>query len=409
MLRRILPLLIVLLGVAGFMAIKATRPKPDAAVPQERVWRVETQIVTPAPHRPTLALFGRVEAPDRVRAAAPVAGRLLTVAVRDGDRVEAGTLLARMDPRDLEPRLAQARAEVAKEELKLAHDREALKQERALLELAETALGRADKVQSQRLGTAADVDQAREQLARAHLAVTLREQAIAEHPARLAVLEAKLAEAERDAARGEVTAPFAARIGVVEAAAGDQGQPNQTILTLYPHDGLYLRAKIPGDRSQELRAALAAGERLTARARHAGRTFGATLDRLAGEADARGVDALLRLEPDADLPLGAFVDLTLERPVAVDTVPLPFAALNGGERIYTVVDGRLQAVPIERVGEVGEGGMSKVLVRAQGLGPGSRVMVTHLPNAVGGLKVQEVGEAQGLTQTGAGAGAGARP
>ena len=409
MLRRILPLLIVLLGVAGFMAIKATRPKPDAAVPQERVWRVETQIVTPAPHRPTLALFGRVEAPDRVRAAAPVAGRLLTVAVRDGDRVEAGTLLARMDPRDLEPRLAQARAEVAKEELKLAHDREALKQERALLELAETALGRADKVQSQRLGTAADVDQAREQLARAHLAVTLREQAIAEHPARLAVLEAKLAEAERDAARGEVTAPFAARIGVVEAAAGDQVQPNQTILTLYPHDGLYLRAKIPGDRSQELRAALAAGERLTARARHAGRTFGATLDRLAGEADARGVDALLRLEPDADLPLGAFVDLTLERPVAVDTVPLPFAALNGGERIYTVVDGRLQAVPIERVGEVGEGGMSKVLVRAQGLGPGSRVMVTHLPNAVGGLKVQEVGEAQGLTQTGAGAGAGARP
>ena len=409
MLRRILPLLIVLLGVAGFMAIKATRPKPDAAVPQERVWRVETQSVTPAPHRPTLALFGRVEAPDRVRAAAPVAGRLLTVAVRDGDRVEAGTLLARMDPRDLEPRLAQARAEVAKEELKLAHDREALKQERALLELAETALGRADKVQSQRLGTAADVDQAREQLARAHLAVTLREQAIAEHPARLAVLEAKLAEAERDAARGEVTAPFAARIGVVEAAAGDQVQPNQTILTLYPHDGLYLRAKIPGDRSQELRAALAAGERLTARARHAGRTFGATLDRLAGEADARGVDALLRLEPDADLPLGAFVDLTLERPVAVDTVPLPFAALNGGERIYTVVDGRLQAVPIERVGEVGEGGMSKVLVRAQGLGPGSRVMVTHLPNAVGGLKVQEVGEAQGLTQTGAGAGAGGRP
>jgi biotin carboxyl carrier protein len=320
-----------------------------------------------------------------------------------------------MDPRDLEPRLAQARAEVAKEELKLIHDRDALAQERALLELAETALGRADKVQSQRLGTAADVDQAREQLARARLAVTLREQAIAEHPARLAVLEAKLAEAERDAARGEIRAPFAARIGVVEAAAGDQVQPNQTILTLYPHDGLYLRAKIPGDRSEELRAALAAGERLTARARHAGRTFGATLDRLAGEADARGVDALLRLEPDADLPLGAFVDLTLERPVAANTLALPFAALNGGERIYSVVEGRLRAVPIERVGEVEEGGVGKVLVRAQGIGAAARVMVTHLPNAVDGLKVQEVREAEGLAQAGtqagakAGAVAGARP
>ncbi len=409
MLRRILPILIVLLGVAGFMVLKATRPKSATAAPQERVWRVETLSVTPADHRPLLALFGRVEAPDRVRAAAPVAGRLLQVAVRDGERVEAGALLARMDPRDLEPRLAQARAEVAREQLKLEHDREAHKQERALLDLAETALGRADKVQAQRLGTAADVDQAREQLARARLAVTLREQAIAEHPARLAVLEAKRAEAERDAARGEVRAPFPARIGVVEAAAGDQVQPNQTILTLYPHDGLYLRAKIPGDRSEELRAALAKGERLSARARHAGRTFGATLDRLAGEADARGVDALLRLEPDADLPLGAFVDLTLERPVAADTVALPFAALNGGERIYAVVDGRLQAVPIERVGETGEGGQSKVLVRAASLGPGSRVMVTHLPNAVDGLKVQEIGEGQGLSQAGAPARVEARP
>jgi len=398
MLRRVLPLLIVLLGVAGFMALKATRPKPVAATPQERVWRVETETVSPGPHRPVLALFGRVEAPDRIRASAPVAGRLLKVLVRDGERVPAGALLAQMDPQDLEPRLAQARAEVAREQLKLSHDQEALEQERALLALAETALGRADKVQSQRLGTAADVDQASEQLARARLAVSLREQGIAEHPSRLAVLQAKLAEAERDAARGEIIAPYPARIGVVEAAAGDQLQPNQTILTLYPHDGLYLRAKIPGDRSEELRAALAAGETLTARARHAGRTFGATLDRIAGEADARGVDALLRLEPDADLPLGAFVDLTLERPVAADTMALPFAALNGGERIFVVVDGRLQDVPIERVGELVEEDASKVLVRAQGLGPGARVMVTHLPNAVDGLKVEEVGEAQGLAQ-----------
>jgi RND family efflux transporter MFP subunit len=400
MLRRILPLLILLLGLAGFIGLKATKPKPAAAAPQERVWRVETQLVTPAPHRPVLALFGRVEAPDRVRAAAPVAGRLLTVAVRDGDRVESGALLARMDPMDLEPRLAQARAEVAKEELRLSHDQEALEQERALLDLAQTALGRADKVQAQRLGTAADVDQAREQLARARLAVTLREQAIAEHPARLAVLEAKLAEAERDAVRGEIVAPFAARIGVVEAAAGDQVQPNQTILTLYPHDGLYLRAKVPGDRSESLRAALAAGERLSARARYAGRTFGASLDRLSGEADARGLDALLLLQPDADLPLGAFVDLLLELPVEPDTIALPFAALNGGERIFAVADGRLQAVPVERIGEVAGEEATKVLVRAKELVPGARVMVTHLPNAVDGLKVDEVGDAQALSQAG---------
>jgi len=388
--RRILPLLILLLGIAGFVALRATRPKPEAVESRERVWRVETLEVAPGDHRPLLTLFGRVEAPDRVRAAAPVAGRLMEVRVRDGDRVAAGEVLARLDPRDLEPRLAQARAEVDKERLRYRHDGEALEQERALLRLAEVALEREDKVQAQKLGTASSVDEARQQLARARLAVTLREQSLAEHPARLASLQARLAEAERDAARAEIAAPFAARIGQVEAGAGDQLQPNQTILTLYPLDGLYLRAKVPGERSEELRAALAAGERLAARGEHGGRPVTAVLERLAGEADVRGVDALLRLDAGTDIPLGAFMELLLERPPAAATLVLPFAALHGGGRIFAVSEGRLTAVEVERVGElIGEGG-SQVVVRAPGLATGARVMVTHLPNAVDGLKVEKI-------------------
>jgi multidrug efflux pump subunit AcrA (membrane-fusion protein) len=222
------------------------------------------------------------------------------------------------------------------------------------------------------------------------LAVTLREQSLAEHPPRLDSLKARLAEAERDATRGEITAPFDARIGKVEAAAGDQLQPNQAILTLYPLDGLYLRAKVPGERSEELRAALTNGERLTARGRYGGRVVTAVLERLAGEADARGVDALLRLDAGTDIPLGAFMELLLERPPAAATLVLPFAALHGGGRIFAVSEGRLTAVEVERVGElIGEGG-SQVVVRAPGLATGARVMVTHLPNAVDGLKVEKI-------------------
>jgi multidrug efflux pump subunit AcrA (membrane-fusion protein) len=389
LLRRALPILPVLVGVGGFALLKATAPKPPVVEPRERAWRVETVSAAPAANRPLLRLYGRVEAPDRVRAAAPVAGRLLEVRVRDGDRVAAGEVLARLDPRDLQPRLAQARAEVEKEKLKERHDRESLAHEQEILRLAQNALARADKVQAQRYGSESAVDEARQQLARARLSVTLREQALAEHPARLAVLEAKLEEAERDAARGEVVAPFAARIGRVEAAAGDQLQPNQAILTLYPTDGLWIRAKLPNSRSEELRAALAAGERPRARGTYAGRTVEAFLDRLGGEAEARGIDALLRLSGDAEVPLGAFVELALERPAALDTLALPFAALHGGDKVFVVEDARLRGVPIERIGEVDGPEGSLVLVRAPELTPGARVMVTHLPNAVGGLKVEE--------------------
>jgi len=388
--RRVLPLLILLLGVGGFLLLKATRPKPPPVEPRERVWRVQTLVVQPAEHRPLLSLFGRVEAPDRIRAAAPVAGRLLEVLVRDGDRVTAGQRLARLDPRDLEPRLAQARAEVEKELLKASHDREALDQERELVRLAESGFSRADKVQSQKFGSESAVDEARQLLARARLAVTLREQSLAEHPARLASLQAKLAEAERDAARADIVAPFDGRVGKVEAAAGDQLQTNQAILTLYPLDRRYLRAKVPGNYSAELRAALEGGERLVARGTYAGRAVSAELERLAGEADARGVDALLRLAADADAPVGAFIELFLERPPAPDTVALPFSALHGGDRVFLVNDARLHGVRIERVGEVAGPDGGQVLVRAPELPGGARVLVTHLPHAVDGLRVDEV-------------------
>src|SRR5690606_8517143 len=141
-----------------------------------------------------------------------------------------------------------------------------LEQERALLALAEAKLARFEQLARQNFGSAATSDQAREDVARARLAVTQREQAVAEHPARLADARATLAVAERDAARGAITAPFAARIGTVEVAAGDQVQPGETVLTLYPSDDLFLRARVPAHHVAELKAALAAGEALQARA-----------------------------------------------------------------------------------------------------------------------------------------------
>ncbi|NEX21412.1 HlyD family efflux transporter periplasmic adaptor subunit [Thiorhodococcus mannitoliphagus] len=388
--RRILPILIFAVGIGTFLVLKETRPVPIAVVPKERIWRVEVTQADLAEHRPILSLFGRIEAPDRVRAAAPVAGRLIEINVRDGDLVSKGELLAKLDPRDLLPRLEKAKADLEKERLQLVHDQEALEQERKILELGRLAVERANTVQAKKLASLSSVDEAREQYARAQLAVTLREQSIAAHPARLSALEAAYAEAERDAARGTITAPFEGRIGLVEAAAGDQLQPNETILTLYPLEGLYIRAKIPGAFSDELREALQDGARLEAKGLYAGQPISAVLERLSGEADARGVDALLRLAPGSNAPLGAFVSLQLERPATANSIALPFAALHGGDRIFVVQDGRLKGIRVQRLGELVEPdtGQDLVLVRAPELKSGDQVMITHLPHAVETLKVE---------------------
>ncbi|MDM7323232.1 MAG: efflux RND transporter periplasmic adaptor subunit [Gammaproteobacteria bacterium] len=388
--KSLLPFAILGLAIGGFMLLKATRPAPPTITVQERVWHIDTQTIQPASLRPTLTLYGRVEAPDRVHAASPVSGRVLEVLVRDGEQVRPGQVLDRMDPRDLEPRLAQARADVEREKIRYRSDQAALVQERRLLALAEDALRRAELIQAQKLGSQASIDQAREQLARAQLAVTLREQALAEHPARLAQLQAKRAEAERDAARGEIIAPFAARIGKVEVAAGDQVQPNQTLLTLYPSDAIYLRAKVPAHLSEELRAALQRDEVLMAYADFGGKPLRARLERLSSEADARGVDALLRLEDPIGVPIGAFINAQLERPLAPNVVDLPFSALHGGNRIYLVKDGRLKGVTVQRIGELRINGEARLLVHAEVLKPGDVVMTTHLPHAIDGLAVTPI-------------------
>lgn len=394
--RRLLPVLILVLAATGFLALRATRPAPPAVEARERVWRIEAKPLAAIAVHPTLVLYGRIEAPDRVRAAAPVGGRVLEVTVRDGDRVAAGAVLARMDPRDLKPRVDQAAAELERERIRHRHDQEAIAQERTLLELAEAKLARFERLKNARLGAESAFDQAREEVARVRLSLTQRRQAIAEHPARLAQLQVRLAEARRDAERGEVVAPFAARIGKVEVAAGDHVQPGQALLNLYPSDALFLRARVPAIYAEELRSALSRGEALRAHAEFGTSRLGARLERIGGEADARGVDVLLRMDDAARLPVGAFLNAVLERPRLEAVFPVPPSALHGGDRIYRVEDGRLRAVPVVRAGERRDGERLVMLVRARDeaapLREGMLVSRTHLPHAIDGLAVEVVGD-----------------
>ena len=386
--RRLLPLIIIGLAIAGFVLLKATRPTAPEVEVRERVWRIDAIPATAVSTQPTLVLYGRIEAPDQLRAAAPVSGRVLQVMVRDGDRVAAGAVLARLDPRDLQPRVAQARADVEREQIRHTGDRKAIEQEKILLTLAEAKQSRFEKLKNARLGAVSAYDQASEDVARIRLSLAQREQAIAEHPARLAQFQTRLEETERDALRGEIVAPFAARIGKVEVAAGDQVQAGQTLLNLYASDALFLRARVPAIYAEELRMALQQGEQLKATADFGAVTIHADLERISGEADARGVDVLLRIENDSHLPVGAFVNAVLQRPQASDVVVVPFSALHGGERLYVVRDGRLVGTRVTRIGERRDGDEVSLLVRSTEIVAGEPVMTTHLPNAIDGLAVE---------------------
>jgi len=409
MTKRFIPLLILAIGIAGFVLLKATRPEPETASARERSWLVEVMAVEPGTHTPALPLYGQLMAPEQVTIVAPLAGRIGSRPVREGQRVTEGELLVALDEADVGPLVAQAEADVkdlqaqlASEQVRHANDREALEGEKAILSNAKRQFERTQSLVSRNLSSQEDLDAASDALARARLTVTARQRAVDEHPSRLQSLEARLARAQaalasarRDAERATVTAPFDGIVTDIQVAEGDRISQNARLLSVYPDQGLELRARVPDVFRQELLDALDAGEELQAETENGRHRF--VLSRFAGTSDPAGTEAILILSGEAGgLRPGGLLPVTLERPPRQDAVAIPYSALYGSDSVYRMTDdSRMQRVTVKRLGEArGSNGERYVLVSAEGLDASDSLITTHLPNAMTGLKVELAGGAQ---------------
>ena len=405
-LKIVLPILILSGGIGVFAALKATKPQQQPAQIKERIWRVAVETLEPRTLTPRLTLYGQLETPSLFKAAAPAPSRVDRVLVREGDRVSKDQLLVSLDERDFLPRLDQARAEVAEleaqsrsEEMRYQSDLNALKQEQKLLQLSRDGVSRAQRMQKQKLGSDSALDQAEQELARQALAVTSRKLAIADHPARLGALEARLqrararlAEIALEHERSQVRAPYDGIVARVEVAEGDQVTANAVLLSLYDPRTLEVRARIPAPYQEELQRALSAEHPLQGETKPGAGQVKLRLARIAGQADPSGVDALFRIEQGLEwLRAGQLLRFTLKRLPQENSVAVPYRSVYGGNRIYRLVDGRLRGVQVETLGNfIDQQGQERLLVRAPALEQGGQLVVTHLPNAVEGLRAEAV-------------------
>jgi len=402
----VLPLVILSTGIGVFAALKSTKPEQPKAEIKERIWRVEVEPVAPRTLSPVLTLYGRVESPSVFKASAPAVSRVTRLPVREGERVEQGQLLLTLDERDFLPRMEQSKAEVAEleaqirsEEIRYQADLSALEQEKKLLELARASVRRAERLLSQKLGSDSAVDEAEQAVARQALAVNARRQAISDHPARLKALEARLVSArsrlrerEVDYERSQVRAPYAGLLAEVNVAEGDQVRDNTVLLSLYDPGGLEVRARIPAPFQQEVQRAVLAGTSLEGETDGQGESVQLRLVRLAGEASSSGVDGIFAIEQGAEaLRIGQVLRFRLRRPPREDVFPVPYQAVYGGDRIYTLDQGAMRGHVIEPVGGyLDDDGRERLLVRAPRLQVGAGLVVTHMPNAIEGLKAEAV-------------------
>lgn len=408
LLRRAIPLLLLALGVAGFLLLAATRPEPAALQVDERIWRVTAETVTPTSRVPVLTLYGHVESPRAATLRAAIEADVVEVTIAEGRRVAASELLVRLDDRVLqlqvqqrEAELAEIRAQIDSELRRNAYDQEALQNERTLLQLTEQALARNRDLVARNLGSQAALDDARRTYEQQVLALSNRRLALEDFDARLDQLEARARRAEAvlesarlDRERTRIDAPFAGRIARLSVAPGDRVRVGDTMLELYDTATLEVRAPIPAAYLPQVRAALRDGNGLLAQGEIDGLNVDLRLTRLAARAPTTGagVEGLFEVTSGGeDLPLGRFLTVRLSLPVQDWVIALPFEALYGTDRIYRLEEGRMRALSVERRGEwLAPDGSTRLLVHSPELRAGDRVVTTRLPNALDGLRVSAV-------------------
>ncbi len=401
----LLPLVFLALGVGGAALLVVTKPKSPPLKVEEQAWVVALQAARPQTFSPSLTLYGRVESPRATQVSAALAAEVRAVPVREGQTVQAGQQLVQLDDRDARLNVDRRAAEVQDIEAQIeaahqqhASDTAALADEEALLALAEKALARANEVKAKQLISQAAVDEAQSAVARQRVSTANRRLAVDNHPARLAQLQARLAKAQvelaaarLDLARTRITAPFAGRIAKVQVAPGGRVAAGNPVLEIYDSAALEIRAQIPAPQVAALRRMLAKSGRVTGAAEVDGDSVAVSLDRLAAQVDANsgGIDGLFHVTRGAEvLALGRFVDLVIDLPPLDDVVALPYSSLYGLSRLYLMREGRMAGIEVEVAGERRVEGGREVLVRSPELREGAEIIITHLPNAIEGLRVK---------------------
>lgn len=197
----------VLVALAAPIAHAAEAPPPTG--------RVITVAVRDVPRR--FAAEGVVEAVKQATLGAQVPGVVVDFAVKAGDSVRAGQVLARIDPRTADQAVAAIRSQIAESEANLANARRKYERNRELV---------AQKFVSQ----------------------AALEQAEAEYKAAQAQRETLTANLDQAiAARSftSIVAPYAGVVGATHAQAGDMAQPGRPLVTVFDPGELRVVASVP--------------------------------------------------------------------------------------------------------------------------------------------------------------------
>jgi RND family efflux transporter MFP subunit len=213
--------------LATLLAVSAAASTGLAPLPAQAQPSVPTLQVGSGAAAAGFEFEGTLEPQQQSVLAAQVPGVLRLLAVKAGDRVKAGQLLARIDERELAAGVAAGDAGVAQAQAALAQARQNAQRTREL--------------RAQGFVAAAALDTAQAQLDAAEAAV--------------AAAQAGRQQAALARGHSSITAPFDGIVRATHAEAGELAAPGKPLLTLYAPGRLRASVMLPLSRAADARGA----------------------------------------------------------------------------------------------------------------------------------------------------------
>ncbi len=401
--------LLVFAGGTVWSALEARwADEPRQRPARERVFAANVVTVAPETIRPVLETFGEVRARRTLEIRATTPGEVIWLAERfeEGGQVEAGDLIAKIDPSAAQSTLDTARADLTEAEADLRDAEQAVALADADILAAEeqarlrqSALQRQLDLQDRGVGSAAAVETAELAASSARQSVLTRQQARANAVARadqakIMVERRKisLADAERQLADTEIHAEFAGVLNEATAVVGGLVTSNERLAQLVDPTALEVVFRV--STSQYARF-LGDGGRLvgvdvTARIDVLGVNLEAN-GRVSRESAAvgegqTGRQLFAQIGEAPGFRPGDFVAVTIEEPPIQRVVRLPASAVDANGGVLVVgEEERLEVASVEVLRREGD----DVLVRARGLA-GRELVAEQTPLLGAGIRIRPI-------------------
>lgn len=373
------PIAILLVAGVLFQILMATAPKPEQITDGPLPIAVEIAVARLENTKLSVKTQGEVKPKTEAEIAARVAGQIvfLSPQLEAGAAVDAGDIIARIDPADYQLAIQRSRSEVLR---------------------AREALAR---VQSE--ATLAEDDWAQLGLEGDPSDLTLQKPQVASAIAALETARATVRENQLNLQRTEIKAPFDGRVRQRQSNLGDFVVVGAPIATIFATDIAQARVPLtdddlavlgvaPGYVASESGASLLARLSATIASKQWEWVGALALVEASVDPQTRLTYGLVEVtDPFADgakppLAPGMFVEISLEGQASEALVTFPRAALKKNQFVYVVDDDNLIAA--REVSPV----MTKdgeLFVR-EGLRPGERIVQSYIPSPRDGMKVRDI-------------------